>query len=99
MRGEVGKMLRSPMVLIVGLVMLVAHRLTRSLLVASLAGGLGWGALLVLTRGTAGTGGLAMLGMDQLGWPDRAVLGATTVIVVTIRLVAIRYAVHESQAG
>jgi len=44
-------------------------------------------------------GGLAMLGMDQLGWPDRAVLGATTVIVVTIRLLAIRYAIHQSQAG
>ncbi len=44
-------------------------------------------------------GGLAMLGMDQLGWPDRAVLGATTVIVVTIRLWAIRYAIHQSQAG
>jgi uncharacterized membrane protein YeiH len=44
-------------------------------------------------------GGLAMLGMDQLGWPDRAVLAVTTVIVVTIRLLAIRYAIHQSQAG
>lgn len=44
-------------------------------------------------------GGLAMLGMSMLGWPDRLVLAATTAIVVTIRLVAIRYAVHQSQAG
>jgi uncharacterized membrane protein YeiH len=44
-------------------------------------------------------GGLAMLGMDQLGWPERAVLGVTTVIVVTIRLLAIRYEIHQSQDG
>ncbi len=44
-------------------------------------------------------GGLAMLGMGMLGWPDRLVLAATTAIVVTIRLVAIRYAIHQSQAG
>lgn len=44
-------------------------------------------------------GGLAMLGMSQLGWPDRVVLAATTAIVVTIRLLAIRYAIHQSQDG
>lgn len=44
-------------------------------------------------------GGLAMLGMTRLGWPDGVVLVATTALVVTIRLLAIRYAIHQSQAG
>jgi len=44
-------------------------------------------------------GGLAMLGMTRLGVPDGVVLMATTAIVVTIRLLAIRYAIHQSQEG
>ncbi|MCW1926170.1 TRIC cation channel family protein [Luteolibacter arcticus] len=44
-------------------------------------------------------GGLAMLGMGRLGWPDGVVLAVTTTIIVTIRLLAIRYAIHQSQAG
>ncbi len=41
-------------------------------------------------------GGLAMLGMHQLGAPDKVTLVATTAIVVTIRLLAIRYSIHQS---
>ena len=41
-------------------------------------------------------GGLALLGMDLLGWHEGVVLGATTLIIVTIRLLAIRYAIHQS---
>ncbi|MCW1884244.1 TRIC cation channel family protein [Luteolibacter flavescens] len=44
-------------------------------------------------------GGLAMLGMTHLRWPDGAVLVTTTAIIVTIRLLAIRYAIHQSQDG
>ena len=44
-------------------------------------------------------GGLAMLGMDHLGWPERAVLAITTILIVSIRMLAIRYAIHQSQAG
>jgi uncharacterized membrane protein YeiH len=44
-------------------------------------------------------GGLAMLAMTRLGVHDGVVLAATTTIVVTIRLLAIRYAIHQSQAG
>ena len=44
-------------------------------------------------------GGLAMLGMDHLGWPERVVLAITTLLIVTIRLLAIRYAIHQSQDG
>jgi uncharacterized membrane protein YeiH len=44
-------------------------------------------------------GGLAMLGMRQLGVPEEVSLVATTAIVVTIRLLAIRYAIHQSVAG
>ncbi|RYD60785.1 MAG: trimeric intracellular cation channel family protein [Verrucomicrobiaceae bacterium] len=42
-------------------------------------------------------GGLAMLGMTRLGWPDEVLLVVTSAIVVTIRLLAIRYAIHQSQ--
>jgi uncharacterized membrane protein YeiH len=41
-------------------------------------------------------GGLAMLGMKRLNLHEGVVLGVTTAIIVTIRLLAIRYAVHES---
>ncbi|WP_367875119.1 trimeric intracellular cation channel family protein [Luteolibacter sp. Populi] len=41
-------------------------------------------------------GGLALLGMDLLGWHEGVVLGVTTLIIVTIRLLAIRYAIHQS---
>jgi uncharacterized membrane protein YeiH len=44
-------------------------------------------------------GGLAMLGMGRLGVPEGVVLAVTTAIVVTIRLLAIRYAIHQSHAG
>ncbi len=42
-------------------------------------------------------GGLALLGMDRAGLPDAVSLGATTAIVVVIRLLAIRYAIHQSE--
>ncbi len=42
-------------------------------------------------------GGIALLGMDRAGVPDAISLGATTAIVVTIRLLAIRYAIHQSE--
>ncbi|WP_035607486.1 trimeric intracellular cation channel family protein [Haloferula sp. BvORR071] len=42
-------------------------------------------------------GGLALLGMDLLGWPEGVVVGVTTALIVTIRLLAIRYAVHQSK--
>ncbi len=44
-------------------------------------------------------GGLALLAMDRLGVPDGVSLAATSVIVVTVRLLAIRYAIHQSEAG
>jgi uncharacterized membrane protein YeiH len=44
-------------------------------------------------------GGLSMLGMTRLGVHDGLVLAATTAIVVSIRLLAIRYAIHQSQDG
>lgn len=43
-------------------------------------------------------GGLALLGLDALGVAEEIALGGTTAIVVTIRLLAIRYAVHHSEA-
>lgn len=42
-------------------------------------------------------GGLALLGMDRAGVPDSVSLGLTTAVVVAIRLVAIRYAIHQSE--
>lgn len=42
-------------------------------------------------------GGLALFGLEQLNQPEGMVLGVTTAIIVTIRLLAIRYAVHESE--
>lgn len=44
-------------------------------------------------------GGLALFGLDKLGLPEGAVLGITSTLVVVIRLLAIRYAIHQSQAG
>lgn len=41
-------------------------------------------------------GGLAMLGLQLLNLHEGVVLGVTTTIIVTIRMLAIRYAVHES---
>lgn len=43
-------------------------------------------------------GGLAMLGMDHLGFDRGVNFGLTTAIVVAIRLAAIRYAIHHSEA-
>lgn len=43
-------------------------------------------------------GGLALFGFDALGAPEQLALGGTTVIVVSIRLLAIRYAIHHSEA-
>ena len=43
-------------------------------------------------------GGLALLALDALGVPEEFALGATTGIVVIIRLLAIRYAIHQSEA-
>lgn len=42
-------------------------------------------------------GGLALFGLDRLGLPEGVILGVTTGIIVTIRLLAIRYAIHQSQ--
>lgn len=42
-------------------------------------------------------GGLALLGMDRAGVPNSVSLGVTTCLVMTIRLVAIRYAIHQSE--
>lgn len=42
-------------------------------------------------------GGLALLGMDLLGLHEGVVLGVTSALVVTIRLLAIRYAIHQSE--
>lgn len=42
-------------------------------------------------------GGLAMLGLDQMGLHEGVVLGVTSALVVTIRLLAIRYAIHQSR--
>lgn len=44
-------------------------------------------------------GGLALFGLDRLGLPESAVLGITSTLIVVIRLLAIRYAIHHSQAG
>jgi len=41
-------------------------------------------------------GGLALLGMDRLGLPEGVILGVTSTLVVVIRLLAIRYAIHQS---
>ena len=41
-------------------------------------------------------GGLAMLGLESLNLHEGVVLGLTTTLIVTIRMLAIRYAVHES---
>jgi uncharacterized membrane protein YeiH len=41
-------------------------------------------------------GGLALLGLDAVGMPPTATLFLTSFIVVAIRLVAIRYAIHQS---
>jgi uncharacterized membrane protein YeiH len=41
-------------------------------------------------------GGLALFGLDRLGLHEGVVLGVTTGIIVTIRLLAIRYAIHQS---
>jgi len=41
-------------------------------------------------------GGLALFGLDRLGLHEGAVLGLTTAIIVAIRLLAIRYAIHQS---
>jgi uncharacterized membrane protein YeiH len=41
-------------------------------------------------------GGLAMLGLELLHLHEGVVLGLTTTLIVTIRMLAIRYAVHES---
>lgn len=43
-------------------------------------------------------GGLVLLGLDAVGAPETVSLAVTTGIVVTIRLLAIRYAIHQSQA-
>ena len=43
-------------------------------------------------------GGLALLGMDHLGLPEGVVLGVTSTLVVVIRLLAIRYAIHQSHS-
>jgi uncharacterized membrane protein YeiH len=42
-------------------------------------------------------GGLAMLGLQRLNLHEGVVLGVTTTIIVTTRMLAIRYAVHESE--
>lgn len=41
-------------------------------------------------------GGLALLGLDRLGLHEGVVLGITSTLVVVIRLLAIRYAIHQS---
>lgn len=41
-------------------------------------------------------GGLALFGLDRLGLHEGVVLGVTTGIIVSIRLLAIRYAIHQS---
>jgi len=43
-------------------------------------------------------GGLTLLGLDALGVAEEVALGATTAIVVIIRLLAIRYSIHQSEA-
>jgi len=43
-------------------------------------------------------GGLAMFGMDWLGFDRVVTLVLTSTIVVFIRLLAIRYAIHQSEA-
>jgi uncharacterized membrane protein YeiH len=42
-------------------------------------------------------GGLALLAMERLGIPDQVALLATTAIIVTIRLLAIRYSINQSE--
>jgi len=42
-------------------------------------------------------GGGALLGMEKLGVPEQVSLLATTAIIVTIRLLAIRYAINQSE--
>jgi len=41
-------------------------------------------------------GGLALLGLDKLGLHEGVVLGITSTLVVAIRLLAIRYSIHQS---
>ncbi|BCX47240.1 hypothetical protein HAHE_11480 [Haloferula helveola] len=43
-------------------------------------------------------GGLVLIGLDALGSPEGLALAVTTAVVVTIRLLAIRYAIHRSEA-
>ena len=43
-------------------------------------------------------GGLVLLVLDTVGAPETVSLAVTTGIVVTIRLLAIRYAIHQSKA-
>jgi hypothetical protein len=38
-----------------------------------------------------------MLGLQRLNLHEGVVLGVTTTIIVTTRMLAIRYAVHESE--
>lgn len=42
-------------------------------------------------------GGLALLGMGRVGVPEQLALVITTAITVTIRLLAIRYAINQSE--
>ena len=44
-------------------------------------------------------GGLVLFGLDRLGLPPGAVSGITSSLIVVIRLLAIRYAIHRSQAA
>lgn len=43
-------------------------------------------------------GGFSLLGLDALGVAEEIALAATTAIVVGIRLIAIRYSIHQSEA-
>jgi uncharacterized membrane protein YeiH len=41
-------------------------------------------------------GGLVLLGLDAMGVPEMVGVGVTLVLVTSIRLLAIRYALNES---